>query len=270
MNECNIVRDLMPLMADELASEDTVEYVRRHTETCAECREAWERYTGELPAMEPPQPDKKTLRALLRSMVWMVLKGILIFAAGLGIFMGLVYYGLWEAGYLPIQKSFPSLDPNYEVYTVDWDTAGFFETGEGSIVNIQCGNSSWSTLLPWDDLEVIWAPDNANAMLMIETVEGKQEYRILWMSFTRDEASKKSIGARMLIPGYDEPDLQAVLADKCRACEEFPAGWEEIRFTFTQWEPDSETVIFHFTTDTQESGFVSYHFPTDTITKLYK
>lgn len=270
MNECNIVRDLMPLCADDLASEDTVEYIHSHVNACPECREIWGRYQTELPAMEQPRPDKKTLKSLRRNMIEMVVKGILGFVAGLGIFMGLVYYGLWEAGYLPIQKSFFSADPKYEVYTVDWDTAGFFETGEGSIVNFQCGSSSWSTFLPWDDLEVIWAPDNANAMLIIETVEGELEYRILEMSFTRDETSKKSIGSRMIIPMHVDPDLQAVLTDKCKAYGEFPIGCEEIQFTFTQWEADSETVIFHYETDTGESGFLSYHFPSETITKLYQ
>lgn len=270
MNECNIVRDLLPLWAEELVSEDTVEFITRHGEKCPNCREAMGRCREELPVVEIPQPEKKTLKSLRWELVRPILKGILIFTAALGIFMGLVYFCAWEAGYLPIQKSFPSSDPNYEVYTVDWDIAGFFETGEGSIVNIQCGSSSWSTLLPWDDLDVIWAPNSADAFLIIETVEGKQEYRILEMSFTRDEASKKSIGSRMLIPGYGEPDLRALLTEKCRAYSEFPTGWEEIEFTFIQWEEDSETVIFHYVTDGGDTGFVSYHFPSESITKLYE
>ena len=270
MNECNIVRDLMPLCADELASGDTVEYIRRHTEACPECRAAWERYQQELPQVKMPEQEKKTIKALRRSMVWMILKGVLIFTAGLGIFIGLIYYGLWEAGYAPIQKAFYSEDPNYEVYTVDWDTAGFFETGEGSIVTIQCGNSSFRTLLPWDDLDVVWAPNGADAMLIIQTVEGKLEYRILAMNYTRDEEAKKSMGSTQFIPRSGKPDLQAVLTEKCKAHPEFPGGWTEITFTFTQWEPDSETVTFHFTTDTGNTGFLSYHFPSETITKLYQ
>lgn len=270
MNECNIVRDLMPLCADDLASEDTVEYIRSHVNACSECREIWGRYQTELPAVELPQPDKKTLKSLRRNMIEMVVKGILGFVAGLGIFMGLVYYGLWEAGYLPIQKSFFSADPKYEVYTVDWDTAGFFETGEGSIVTIQCGNSSYSTLLPWDDLDVVWAPDGANAMLIIETVRGKREYRVLENKDGEDEDGRHSWHTMKIIPRYGKSDLQPLLMKVCKTYPEFPTGWEEITFTFTQWEADSETVIFHYETDTGESGFLSYHFPSETITKLYQ
>ena len=270
MNECNIVRDLMPLCADELASEDTVAFIARHTENCQECRAVWERYQTELPNMELPQTDKKTLKSLRWGVIRMVLKGFLIFTAGWGIFMGLIYYGLWEAGYAPIQKSFYSVDPKYEVYTVDWDTAGFFETGEGSIVTIQYGNSGCSTYLRWDDLDVVWAPNGADAMLIIQTVEGKLEYRILAMNYTRDEEAKKSMGSVEFIPMSGEPDLQVVLTEKCKEHPEFSGGWKEISFTFTQWESDSETVIFRFTTDTGATGFLSYHFPSETITKLYQ
>jgi len=270
MNECNIVRDLMPIMADGLASEDTAEFVHRHLEGCEACRTAWERYNGELPALEPPQTEKKTLKSLLRSMIWMVLKGILILTAGLCVFMGLVYYYFWENEYLPIQKSFPSTDEKYRVDMVDWDTSGFWDTGEGSIMYFRNGSGYMSTHFPWDDLDVVWAPDGANAMLMIETVTGKLEYRVLENKYGEDEDGRHNWHTQKIIPRYGKADLQFLLAKACKAYEKFPTGWEKITFTFTQWESDSETVIFHYETDTGESGFLSYHFPTETITKLYQ
>lgn len=41
-NECNIIRDLLPLYAENMVSADTVEYVEEHLEKCAECRQEYE------------------------------------------------------------------------------------------------------------------------------------------------------------------------------------------------------------------------------------
>jgi len=37
-NECNIVRDLLPLYVEDMVSADTVAFVEEHLEKCAECR----------------------------------------------------------------------------------------------------------------------------------------------------------------------------------------------------------------------------------------
>ena len=41
-NECNIIRDLLPLYVENIASEDTAEFVKEHLETCTECSRALE------------------------------------------------------------------------------------------------------------------------------------------------------------------------------------------------------------------------------------
>ena len=38
---CDIIRDLLPLYAEELASEDSQAAVREHLETCEDCRSAF-------------------------------------------------------------------------------------------------------------------------------------------------------------------------------------------------------------------------------------
>ncbi len=37
-NECNIIRDILPLYVDEMISEDTVSFVEEHLEKCETCR----------------------------------------------------------------------------------------------------------------------------------------------------------------------------------------------------------------------------------------
>ncbi len=36
-NECNIIRDILPLYAEDMVSDDTVSFVEEHLQTCSEC-----------------------------------------------------------------------------------------------------------------------------------------------------------------------------------------------------------------------------------------
>ena len=42
MKDCNIVKDLLPLYIEELCSKDSMEFVEKHLEDCAECRESYQ------------------------------------------------------------------------------------------------------------------------------------------------------------------------------------------------------------------------------------
>lgn len=44
MNKCNVIRDLLPLYADEVCSEDSREMVEEHISTCQECKQELEDY----------------------------------------------------------------------------------------------------------------------------------------------------------------------------------------------------------------------------------
>ncbi len=42
MNNCNIVKDLIPLVAEDIASEESCNLVHDHINSCSECKETWE------------------------------------------------------------------------------------------------------------------------------------------------------------------------------------------------------------------------------------
>ncbi len=48
-NECNVVRDLMPLVLDRAASDDSRELVETHISGCEECRKQYEEMKADLP-----------------------------------------------------------------------------------------------------------------------------------------------------------------------------------------------------------------------------
>lgn len=49
-NDCNIIRDLMPLVLDRVASDESREAVEDHIGTCGECRKQYEEMKADMPA----------------------------------------------------------------------------------------------------------------------------------------------------------------------------------------------------------------------------
>lgn len=64
MNEikCEVVRDLMPLVADEVASEGSKALVQTHMETCETCKGYYEGMTSQLEKSAPQQTDTNFIR----------------------------------------------------------------------------------------------------------------------------------------------------------------------------------------------------------------
>lgn len=56
---CKIIRDLLPLYADGIASEETNEAVREHLAECGECGEIYKKMTEDPPSIESPQNDRE-------------------------------------------------------------------------------------------------------------------------------------------------------------------------------------------------------------------
>ncbi|MCH5198148.1 MAG: zf-HC2 domain-containing protein [Oscillospiraceae bacterium] len=52
-NECNIIRDILPLYAEDMVSSDTLDFVEEHLKTCEECKK-------ELKKAKEPQPVQYT------------------------------------------------------------------------------------------------------------------------------------------------------------------------------------------------------------------
>ncbi len=52
-NECNIIRDLLPLYVENMASSDTAAFVEEHLKNCEGCRKEYER-------IKEPQPTQET------------------------------------------------------------------------------------------------------------------------------------------------------------------------------------------------------------------
>ena len=58
---CDVIRDLLPLAAEELASPDSMEVVQEHLRDCEGCRDAYEKLKKP-PVIAPEEPGLNTVR----------------------------------------------------------------------------------------------------------------------------------------------------------------------------------------------------------------
>lgn len=86
-NECSIVRDLLPLYAENMLSEDTAEFVEEHINGCAYCRSELETLRTAVPQALPTGeeiPLKPVLKKI-KSRMQIFTAMIIIFGAVLGV-----------------------------------------------------------------------------------------------------------------------------------------------------------------------------------------
>ena len=70
MKNCEIVKDLLPLVAEDMASESTKEYVNTHLETCADCKKAYDAL--KTPVAADPAAPLKTVRKSVKQRGWLI------------------------------------------------------------------------------------------------------------------------------------------------------------------------------------------------------
>ncbi len=82
-NECNIIRDLLPLYAEDMVSEDSKEFVEEHLAKCESCKKELEeiKNTERTQIFEAEKPLKTLKNKLLRKRILTVLLTVLITVA---------------------------------------------------------------------------------------------------------------------------------------------------------------------------------------------
>ena len=117
-NDCNVIRDLMPLVLDRVASDESRGLVEEHMETCEECRTEYEKMKADMPqeTLAEYEEEQRTIvealkkakrqkrMRLLRRIVLPVILSIAV------LFGGLMLYG-----YLFV---WPSVPVENDLYTL--------------------------------------------------------------------------------------------------------------------------------------------------------
>ena len=120
---------------------------------------------------------------------------------------------------------------------------------------------------PWENVQIYWAPNGIPFLATADLLEGGKGIFIYVHKSWYDEDGRHHSESRFL-PSSTGNGLVDVLTALCKEIEAFPTGWENIEFTFHQWQDDSETITFVYETDNGIRGLIDYHFPTEAITKV--
>lgn len=84
---CDIVRDLMPLVVDGVASEDSKAVINSHIEHCDECRELFEEFQTHKPKKNQPLPNDKKIMSYIRRQAAFFIGFVTMLGAAAGIMM---------------------------------------------------------------------------------------------------------------------------------------------------------------------------------------
>lgn len=145
-NECSIVQDIMPLYVEEMASDDTVSFVREHLKDCPRCRAELEKLQKPVEVQLKPDINAAPLKRLKKALLMKKLQTILCTVAILLALM-LAVISLLTA-------------PEYFEYTPDLVTAS--ETGAGEVTLSFSGKVTGYNLQQIDD------PDGRNTVYHLE------------------------------------------------------------------------------------------------------
>ena len=125
MKDCGIVKDLLPLIAENMASEESTAFVKNHLETCEDCRKAFEEMKTPVET-EPAAPLKTVKRAVKK-------RGLLI--AGL---IACLVAALLVSVFARLKKAIPvnSADAAFESVAVDGGIQFEMQGGDIYLKNI--------------------------------------------------------------------------------------------------------------------------------------
>ena len=113
MKDCGIVKDLLPLVAEQLASEESTAFVEEHLKTCADCRAAFDAMQTPVEA-EPAAPLKTVRRAVKK-------RGLLI-AGLIACLVAALIFGVFARLMKPIPIR--SVDEVFDTVTVSVPKTG--------------------------------------------------------------------------------------------------------------------------------------------------
>ena len=283
MNECKIVEDLLPLYAENLTNEETTAFIREHTAGCERCGKLLKRCQDPEVAAEA---DAKTYKKALRKNQFnLICKAMLLFLIVLGVMVfaceKLENYILWKDGKAPVEQVIEAPTGYGKLTLVDWEGSGRRignARNEGTLIRIEMrhfeqdeygygwSGSGGEMAKTWENVQAAWAPNGEEIFFSADLLDGGIGIFVYDYKFWMDE--KGSHSESRLLPESREQGYLDVLLDGCRNHPDFPTGWETVKFSFHQWQEDSETITFVYETDNGCRGLLDFHYPTETITDV--
>lgn len=144
-NVCDIIRDLLPLYCDGQASEESVKFIEKHIDKCAECKAVYGKMSAELSNPEYIQEDQElidSMKKVKRRNRLKVLAGII---AGALVCIGIFFLAFW--GVVPVKSEDVSIEYSARTYMENgelWKEIEFeYDLGEGKVLNVRTDDAGF-------------------------------------------------------------------------------------------------------------------------------
>ena len=168
-NECNIIRDILPLYVEDMVSADTSAFVEEHLEKCAECRADLEnlKRTGQIEEVPLAEPDNDILPLRTIKKKWQRKKVVLICTTVL-ITILISVIGLYSCE--PVQEFVLTKRPN----AIDADTVVILHSSDGDV------SSQEVTITDKDTVSEILSMHNSLKVMYMSRPSAEERMRLIF------------------------------------------------------------------------------------------
>lgn len=226
MNECAVVRDLLPLYLDDLTSEQSRQELEHHLEGCPQCRAVLEQMRAPIPAYTPAGEGefrrvmKQQKRRITKRVAWMT--ALLLLLAGV-----IVFAALWFSHAFFYVGSFPSPDGSVTTRVYDRDITQLWPE-KGHFTLVDEGRFSGTTIL-WGSFDGLWWSANGSYQV-VSLLDGEQCWLTVF-DYVRNTGNNLDNRLRNGIYGREE------FSD---------ATLDEVEFRFLQWSKYENSMLIYF------------------------
>lgn len=209
---CEMIRDLMPLCADGIASESSQQAVEAHIQTCTECAREWSEMKGDmpLPETEPVPAEARFQQAAKRYRKKRILR---MLCAGAAVLVLLVFIANSPLSYGHItakgalRSSIRHSAP----------LSGFFAFSNYEIIMEKRWSRSEKTLDESDTDVIYWLREKDDPVSIREIALGRHEWNLYSESMNGTFPYDKSVPVKLLdvivCPAYNGAELVSVLVN---------------------------------------------------------
>ena len=168
-NECNIIKDILPLYVEDMVSADTSAFVEEHLEKCPECRADWEnlKKTGQIEDIPLAKQDNDMLPLRTIKKKWQRKKVFLVCTTVL-ITILISAIGLYFCE--PVQELLLTKGPN----EIEADTVVIFHSSDGGV------SSQEATITDKDTVSELLSMHNSLKVMYMSRPLAEERMRLVF------------------------------------------------------------------------------------------
>ena len=244
----NIIRDLLPIYADGLESEESRALIEAHLADCPDCRAQLERMRAQVDA--PGRAAQADCRRALRRQKRKLARRTALAAAGTLILgAGLCLLWLWSQGCFDVADRQTSPDGRITTTAYRKNVSGLFPTDRGFTVRDEGAFRGTTNYLDGASFQGMWwSPDSRYRVIAMETPE--EGARLAMVDY--QNSANRNLTAYLDMAVTDSGAFPGLV-------QEDESLWPAIEYRFLQWSDRANIMLLHYAyTYEREEGHEGY------------